>query len=683
MESMGFAPTDLCEDLVCCVICFEPFNNEKMPKALPCLHTFCVECLKGSIKSHQQAVNKHPKAVPPSSFPCPMCKEVTKIPSNGIDGFKDDFRIQKISEVLAIAKPFGRTPSSSTAKLKVRVVGAIQQCEVCKFFKKESTADLYCLECNKLLCKSCSEKHLNTRLAKNHNIVDAAEAAPSDTVCSVHAPEVVKYFCRDCARSVCATCTFTDEHANHSVVNLDEESKSAKLELSSLVATCRNKHPQINEALAEYARLEEKLQKREKVAHKAILMRTIEEIGRIRKDQQKMEHELETLCRNKTQEIQDSRGKLHQHSGEMKEFCDLTDTIIKSGQDFQVVSGISEMRSRLKNMAAFKAPEPPEEATFVELGKYDELAEQFDGNMISEEALARDNILSEVKSVASQMKLFSVGRAEMNVDLIKTVGKKGNKDGEFNFPSGVAIFENGDIAVADLHNSRVQIFDKDGTYKSKFGHDGFKPCGIAVTKENDIAVTDTKNHVNCVKVFSVDGTRKASFGYGEFDYPFCLAIDSKGRFVVSDPAKNEIVTLESDGNIYKRFATRTKFAFYLSVNSKDQIVVSDWYHHCIRIFDQNGLLLKKMGSRGFDEGQLMIPLGITTDGRSTILVLDCKCQRISMFGSDGRFIKHILQGKDMGIEYSRAIALSRNGRLVISHGDNKRDVPNDIRIYQI
>ena len=236
--------------------------------------------------------------------------------------------------------------------------------------------------------------------------------------------------------------------------------------------------------------------------------------------------------------------------------------------------------------------------------------------------------------------------------------------------------------MADMHNNRVQIFDANGNFKRKFGHDGFKPCGIAVTKTGNIAVTDCKTHINCVKVFTPEGQQKKQLGLGEFDYPFSLAINSKGQYVVSDPAVSRITVLNKDGTVKVKFPTKSKFTFYLTVNSKDEILVSDWYNHHVKVFNLSGRLLRTIGSKGSEDGQLLIPLGIVCDQKDNVVILDCKCERVSMFSCDGQFMRHLI-GKNEGIEHSRAMALSHDGHLVITHGDNKRDIPNEIRVYQM
>ena len=51
-------------------------------------------------------------------------------------------------------------------------------------------------------------------------------------------------------------------------------------------------------------------------------------------------------------------------------------------------------------------------------------------------------------------------------------GEFGITDGQFTEPSGVTINTNNDIIVADTNSHRIQIFDKDGRFKFKFGECG-------------------------------------------------------------------------------------------------------------------------------------------------------------------------------------------------------------------
>jgi DNA-binding beta-propeller fold protein YncE len=81
----------------------------------------------------------------------------------------------------------------------------------------------------------------------------------------------------------------------------------------------------------------------------------------------------------------------------------------------------------------------------------------------------------------------------------------------------------GEVAVADMLNSRVQIFDGEtGEYKRQFGTSGKKdgqfisPCGVAVDAEGNLLVVDTGTPR--LQVFTSDGNHvctRDGIGLGE------------------------------------------------------------------------------------------------------------------------------------------------------------------------
>ena len=122
-------------------------------------------------------------------------------------------------------------------------------------------------------------------------------------------------------------------------------------------------------------------------------------------------------------------------------------------------------------------------------------------------------------------------------------GSRGAGDGEFNFPTHVAIDGQGDVYVVDTLNFRVQIFDKAGKFLSKFGgngtsiHDFIKPKGIAVDSEGHLWVSDSLR--NSIQVFDRQGRLLLIFGRmgierGQFNVPAGLFMDGKDRLYVAD-----------------------------------------------------------------------------------------------------------------------------------------------------
>ncbi len=122
-------------------------------------------------------------------------------------------------------------------------------------------------------------------------------------------------------------------------------------------------------------------------------------------------------------------------------------------------------------------------------------------------------------------------------------GRQGPREGEFNYPTHIAIDSAGDVYVMDSLNFRVQIFDKQGRFEKQFGGNGtgidqfMKPKGIAVDSEGHIWVSD--NLRNTIQVFDREGRFLLIFGKlgtdaGQFNIPAGLYIDSKDRLYVAD-----------------------------------------------------------------------------------------------------------------------------------------------------
>ena len=100
--------------------------------------------------------------------------------------------------------------------------------------------------------------------------------------------------------------------------------------------------------MEEFDKLETTLNNKEKVAAKAILQRTLEEITRIRANQNKMEQDLENVCRAKYQDILGARQKLQDMLTDIEDYCEFTETVANRGQDLQVNTSFITLPSILE-----------------------------------------------------------------------------------------------------------------------------------------------------------------------------------------------------------------------------------------------------------------------------------------------------------------------------------------------
>jgi sugar lactone lactonase YvrE len=143
-----------------------------------------------------------------------------------------------------------------------------------------------------------------------------------------------------------------------------------------------------------------------------------------------------------------------------------------------------------------------------------------------------------VKSDNHRIRVFDAQTGAHVLD----IGKRGNADGEFNFPRDAAIGPDGQLYVVDGGNFRVQVFKTDGSFVRKWGSNGnrggqfARPKGIAVDPSNYVYVADTA--FGNFQVFNPEGQ---------------LMLDVGGRSETEKPAGYMLpagIASDEDGRIY-------------------------------------------------------------------------------------------------------------------------------------
>jgi DNA-binding beta-propeller fold protein YncE len=134
-------------------------------------------------------------------------------------------------------------------------------------------------------------------------------------------------------------------------------------------------------------------------------------------------------------------------------------------------------------------------------------------------------------------------------NLKKIIGKRGNENVQFNYPTYIWIDDFGKIYVNDAMNFRIQILNKDGDFLKTFGEQGdasgyfASSKGIATDTFGHIYVVDALFHT--VQVFDIDGNYLYKFGNrgkkdGEFYLPSGIFIDKNNYIYVADSFNSRI-----------------------------------------------------------------------------------------------------------------------------------------------
>ena len=671
-------------DEVSCSVCMCTFTD---PKQLPCLHSFCLNCLNGI----QRTSGVHGKIT------CPECRRQFQIHGSGNPSeLPTNFRINSLLDVLAIK-------GCSTANVK------------CGNCDKQSAQTSYCFQCCSFWCEECILGHNIIRTSKEHRTlalkdfqdqdIEAVVKRPAFCQKKRHEKEELKFFCKDCKVAICNTC-FVTLHEGHGKMLLEEATDARKTQINYTLQSLKDKalekrkeqeqlnqkSKDINEQIAEL-----KTQVKTTVDHLlAIIEKRKQDIFDIVDNQTKKP--LESLSQNQVQvanqikliesAIEETEFVLKRSfSTEILEFSETFDSILQE-QDTQensdtecsipqfsftkseklinllsmsegignVVFVFSETKAQqleakrkesIKAVAGNKGANVGDSSTQTQVqtrrfrsvlsfGQYGKSA-----GMLNLPCGVAVNCNDEIAVAESSNNRISVFRSDGTH--LRSFGRVGHNNGEFNYPTGVAFDSLGNILVADCFNHRVQRFDGTGKFLSKFGEEGILdhqlsyPEGLSVNCKSDIIVTDKGNKL--IKIFSSSGENLRKFGGAggaKLVKPY-HCIQHGQYFIVSDYGNHSIKMFNLDGEIISRLGKQGSKdgefnrPYYLSVNKEGLLMVCDERNHRVQVFELSGKFVTKFGSKGSESGEFRNPVCTANIGDGRIVVCDTNNSRIQVF----------------------------------------------------
>jgi len=259
---------------------------------------------------------------------------------------------------------------------------------------------------------------------------------------------------------------------------------------------------------------------------------------------------------------------------------------------------------------------------------------------------------------------------------VLSFGQYGSAAGMLSKPWGVAVNERNEIVVTEVGNSRIQAFSSDGTYLRSFGREGDKqgefnfPTGIAFDiKSGNILVVDHR-----VQLFSEQGEYLNQFGdKGKLDHqlmrPHGLSVDCDGHIIIADSGNKLVKIFSQSGQLLQKIGRNGSFAFPIHCVQYDKyLIVSDYNEHCIKVHDRDGNFLYEFGKKGQGDRECNKPRCLSVNKAGHLMVCDGWNHRVQVFELSGKFVGKLgTKGSGMGefnVPFSKTVL--SDGRIVVT-----------------
>ena len=137
--------------------------------------------------------------------------------------------------------------------------------------------------------------------------------------------------------------------------------------------------------------------------------------------------------------------------------------------------------------------------------------------------------------------------------LLRTLGQRGDKPGEFNYPTYLALAK-GELYVTDTMNARVQVLDAEtGKSRLVIGEQGLnvgnlvRPKGVAVDDNGNVYVVES--YYDHLLVYNSEGEFLMGIGgtgqdVGKFYLPSGVWVDAHNRIFVADMFNGRVVLFQ-------------------------------------------------------------------------------------------------------------------------------------------
>ncbi|XP_052678916.1 E3 ubiquitin-protein ligase TRIM71-like [Crassostrea angulata] len=453
---------------------------------------------------------------------------------------------------------------------------------------------MYCVICNKYLCKTCEKDHLSD-LSKEHKVLSFKKRGYTPK-CQKHSSKICELYCQQCDIPICGTCISSEEHSGHISIEItktmDNKKEIIRKILQELEKSIYLKYKDILSIIhVQKSALNENSQK---------LTTEIDKHGEV------WHREINTIIRNMKSNVEEMDSK---HLAK-----------INKEQLYQQFGSLSALSIKTEEhgfiMESPSAESCPPDRPLIDVPR---IVTQIDTDY---------GVLNSV-SCLSDEEMWTCGQDKI-IRMYNLSGKlvKSVKTKSENYPYDIAVTRSGHLVYTDYKDRTVNIV-KNTQIQTVISLQGWRPLGVCSTSYGDLLVVMDSDDDKQTKVVCYSGsTEKQSIQYNDKGRPLYSSGEykyiSENRnldICVSDSDASAVVVVNQAGKLrftYTGPPSTTKESFYpfgITTDSQGRILTADGYNQRIHILDQDGQFL-----RYIDNCHLRFLWSLCVDTRDNLFV---------------------------------------------------------------
>ena len=630
------------EEVLLCPVCQRGFTN---PKMLPCLHTFCQQCLADSLQRSNIGNGQ--------GFLCPICRYECQVPKRGVPALPHNVFYETLQDYLS------RKGADEAAGISKKG----KQCEACE---SGARAEKKCIECDDWMCAGCCDLHAKVKVTRSHHLVTTGDLSSGgydelikdsfeSLICGKH-EEPLKLYCTElsCLTPICTVCKTTLGHDGHRAIELSDQARTDMHFIRTLLTKTQENINAVHMKIGNIKQEDKITTNVRKKMHKEINTRLEEVLEKIVKQisryAESLHEEVEKMAKEHKTELDNELETTQFKVKAMVSAQNCAASLLNFGRPEEVVAMGRPVCRRLED---FQNPV------------------NTDAPGWRHPRLHPPDDLEPENAAALFGKLTFEGEVIRCV-LMKTFHAKIDGDTQECALSDINITEDNDIIVVDRDNKKVKVFDSEGALLFATDENQFKsPNRVTILRSTGNGlIKDAKS----LKILAPNGDILGVFATN-LKHPVATCQDNEGKIFVTDWVTGQVHWFNETGQEVGSFESNMEAPAYITANRNNQLIISDWKKHEVRGFTTTGKFMYRYGGEGNGVGQLNHPYGLCTDVYGHVLVADNWNHRVHMLAEDGRFIRFLLT-KDDGLKWPQALAVDKTGRLLVA------ELQGNVKMYQ-